>query len=89
MLVRANTVGFYGGSRRRAGAVFEMDDKAIKKDKDGKIVKPRWVSDAAVPEKKAQQKKGARGDVKPPETQAAVKSKVDGNDGQTGAEGLA
>lgn len=77
MEVRANTMGFYKGQRIRPGAVFEMDDKIIKKDKDGKIVAPKWVSDAAVPEKKAA-KKGDRGDTKPTAAKAAVTAKMSG-----------
>lgn len=77
MEVRANTMGFYKGQRIRPGAVFEMDDKAITKDKDGKIVKPKWVSDAAVPERKAS-KKGDRGDTKPAAAKAAVTAKTSG-----------
>lgn len=77
MEVRANTMGFYKGNRIRPGAKFEMDDSMIKKDKDGKIIKPKWVSDAATPEKKAG-KKGDRGDTKPAAAKAAVTAKTTG-----------
>lgn len=45
MQVIATKEGFYQGSRRRVGAIFDMDDKDIKADK-GAIVKPSWVKAA-------------------------------------------
>lgn len=46
MQVVAMQPGFYGGSRRRTGDIFDMADSAIVKDKDGKVVKPKWVKAA-------------------------------------------
>lgn len=46
MQVVALKEGFFGGDRRRIGAIFEMDDKFIKKTADGKVVRPKWVKAA-------------------------------------------
>lgn len=95
MQVRAITTGFYDGQRRRHGTVFEMDDAHIKKDDKGKIVKPKWVMDASAPAPVAAKKKGARGDTKPADAQAAAKAKTSGEGGNdsvgggNSAEGLA
>lgn len=42
MKVVAISEGFYKGTRRRVGAVFDMPEEGMKK-KDGKPVLPSWV----------------------------------------------
>jgi hypothetical protein len=41
--VIARELGFFGGHRVKPGAIFEMPEAHMKKDKDGKPVLPRWV----------------------------------------------
>lgn len=41
--VIAKQMGYYKHLRQREGAVFFMDDTDIKKDKDGKIISPKWI----------------------------------------------
>jgi hypothetical protein len=45
MRVIAKSKGFYKGSRRRPGEVFEMSEDSFKKV-DGKPVLPAWVAEA-------------------------------------------
>lgn len=45
MQVVALSTGFYAGTRRRTGDVFDMDETKFKK-KDGKTVMPKWVKAA-------------------------------------------
>lgn len=42
MRVIATSAGFYQGSRRKAGDIFDMADADMRK-KDGKTVLPKWV----------------------------------------------
>lgn len=44
--VIAKQMGYYGNQLRPEGAVFEVDPKDLKKDKDGKVVLALWM-DAA------------------------------------------
>lgn len=46
MQVVAMQDGFYKAQRKRLGDIFDMDDAAIKRDKDGKIIRPKWVKAA-------------------------------------------
>ncbi len=45
MKVRAISEGYYDNVRVRPGVVFDMDDAVAmaKKDKEGKVLLPRWV----------------------------------------------
>ena len=45
MQVVAMQVGFYGGSRRRVGDVFDIPDESMKK-REGKPILPKWVAPA-------------------------------------------
>jgi len=49
--VIALKLGFYDGSRRRVGDVFDWDVSTLQKDKDGEPVLPFWVK--AVPANEA------------------------------------
>jgi len=53
MRVIAKFEGFYGGSRRRVGAEFDMDESKLPKDKDGKPVLPKWVVECSAESRKA------------------------------------
>lgn len=46
MQVIAIKDGFYAGSRRRVGDVFDIKDEHIKQDKDGNVTQPKWVKPA-------------------------------------------
>jgi hypothetical protein len=43
MKVIATSLGFYGGSRRRIGAEFDMLEGSMKKDAKGDAILPSWV----------------------------------------------
>jgi hypothetical protein len=73
MKVRAIQMGYYQHRRRRIGDEFEMDNALIKKEKDGKIVKPRWIEDAAVP---AKADAGTSGPRSPQALSSAAKSVI-------------
>ena len=45
MKVRAKIMAFDGMKRVRPGQICEVDDKLIKRDADGHIVKPLWCQD--------------------------------------------
>lgn len=47
MQVVAMQAGFYAGTRRRIGSIFEMDESKFKQDADGKPILPKWVKAAA------------------------------------------
>ena len=47
--VKATKLGYYNHARHREGAVFFMDEKAMKKDEKGKPILPSWVEYADKP----------------------------------------
>lgn len=67
MRVRAITMGFYGGARRRPGDVFEVPDGT-----KGTWFKPADVAPQPAP------KPAQMGDVKPAAAQKAVRKKAEG-----------
>jgi hypothetical protein len=46
MRVVAKQKGYYGGSRRRPGDIFDMAESAMKKDAKGAPMLPKWVEEA-------------------------------------------
>jgi hypothetical protein len=84
MQVVALAPGFYAGTRRRTGDIFELDSSKLKQ-KDGKPVMPSWVKPApdvaqakaeAAKAKKAENDKQVAGSIAASGGKAA-KAKVD------------
>ena len=49
MQVRAKIMAFDGMKRVRAGQICEVDDRLIKRDEAGNIIRPRWAMDINKP----------------------------------------
>jgi len=60
MQVIAVTMGFHGGTRKRVGEIFDMDETKWKKDAKGKPRCPSWVKPVTDPAKARAEAKAAR-----------------------------
>ena len=49
MKVRAKTMAFDGMRRVRPGQTCEIADNLVKRDKEGKIIRPKWAQDVDAP----------------------------------------
>lgn len=82
MKVKATQMGYYEHVRRKPDSVFEMDDKLIKKDNEGKVVSPKWVQPVDPPKAEHQNKaveKENASEAWPHAKGAAVKGKSTGS----------